>query len=456
MLEAHIKAFRGDGAVISYRGDLYKVQLFSPAFNELSAKWAEANFNSDGMAEAIVNAAAFEMASSQSADLICSEVGLVSKSVSRIFVGIMSSLSARMASLDGGDAYANGRRLILNRPWVQQAHDFVCPTCLRSKPDLLFRDGNGDWRGELVVHHDHCVDEFGDFLLVMGVAFQNSIICTDCNILEGKPKAKGLIPKWFSFDAVQLSELIYLVDGEPDIDIDRAVCLYKDVSEEKRSAIQAAKEVWDYSQKLRATALDYRPNLGSEEFYLDVMQSERYQNLEELTCRLQRTASGLGAGWYLGEVPSRRKFRVPSEIEIAEALRLFDFEFPNESGAPISTWACACCQRLAKECVRFYPKSKKVRLKTSSVYLGGKDKLDSCYDCKVAVSAIFGRNPSLDSAVLFDACRQVVEALPNQPPYIDEKKVLSLAENTDSGCHDAGLKGESSNIDNLVFDFSWN
>jgi len=327
----------------------------------------------------------------------------------------------KMLSMDAGFGYSEGRPLLLNRSWISTPRDWTCPVCERGKKDLLFQDGHGVWRGELAIHHDHCTDEFGGFLVDYKIAFRDVLICSKCNTLEGVPKANGLVEKWFSYDWLQIKKFVIVNDdGSLGVDMAEALKIYERCGPLKKRLI-------DQALLLRQDTCAYSELAGTgyEPRWLSKMpkdgRNKAFDDLVETVYCNSNVAAGFGSMY---PIPARKTFKYPNATEIESAVE--KYESYAKLGDAIKSWRCSCCARSAGECVRFYPKNRKYKFRTSFVRLDA-GKIVVCLDCGVSIEAIIHRNSNLDREILYEACCEHVEVRNNQPSYFDEEKILLFA-----------------------------
>lgn|GEM_PF-5552991 len=347
----------------------------------------------------------------------------ISQAADSIFGDALNHTYLRFLHMDSGESYSGGRSLFLNRNWIESHCRWSCPVCEREKKDLIFQDSKGAWRGELVRHHDHVTDIYGWFLKDFGIAFEDVLICSKCNTLEGVPKANGLVEKWFSFDWWQIKEaLINKQDGTFDIDIDKAMSIYHEVAPKKKSFVDRALILREgFSEYRELTKIYHRP-LGNKYNSAPDLETSARVLSEKIFYDLN--APG-GPNTLLG-MPSRRSFKVPSQIDIEKAVQTY--LSVKDKKVDVDQWRCDCCKRTAYECVRLYPKKMKFKLEVSYIDLD-EWRASLCMDCTVSINAIAKRNNELSRSLLFDACCEHVEARENQPTFFDEEAIIiSLSE----------------------------
>ncbi|WP_288823974.1 hypothetical protein [uncultured Paraburkholderia sp.] len=122
--------------------------------------------------------------------------------------GVMSPLTRELAGRFGTES------VDMTFGWACTPMDWVCPACRRGKPEIVRLNTNGHLMCRLVEHHDHMkdlvkdeferqcklqktivADEFAKRFATraspMISAYDNAIICDDCNAAD--PKAKGAV-----------------------------------------------------------------------------------------------------------------------------------------------------------------------------------------------------------------------------------------------------------------------
>jgi rubredoxin len=139
--------------------------------------------------------------------------------------GVDSNLSKSLMKIHGLDQFE------MNSNWILTAQDWLCPCCKRGKIEISRRGNKNQILAKLVVHHDHMgevmqeafqnalksaatkVEQQEGSRLVekMGVAFaayDEVLICEDCNNADAEAKKMVSASKDFSFSVGQISYLI--------------------------------------------------------------------------------------------------------------------------------------------------------------------------------------------------------------------------------------------------------
>lgn len=137
--------------------------------------------------------------------------------------------------------------LDLNGNWALVKKNWRCPACGRHKIDIFRLSGRGILLANLDEHHDHITDYvgrrsrelYGEQWLAnaqpgsarligdlenMVASFYPELICSDCNIADGKAKSilKGIIPNDFTFTPSEIRTFVKCRQNvEHDIDVER-------------------------------------------------------------------------------------------------------------------------------------------------------------------------------------------------------------------------------------------
>jgi hypothetical protein len=157
--------------------------------------------------------------------------------------------------------YAKGFGSISNFFGVD--HEWRCPSCFRSKPEIARLDKNENLLCALHDHHDHFWEEVSDKIDLRSYdwrarsaieksfsRFEPTLICSDCNVAEPAAKALVVAPRYFSFAPHEIASFIDVAVNVPHkIDMDRAVAVY--------AGAKPAMEI--LARRLKALILATRP-----------------------------------------------------------------------------------------------------------------------------------------------------------------------------------------------------
>lgn len=167
-------------------------------------------------------------------------------------------------------------KLALNSHWAMTSQNWECPVCGRRKPQIAFVN-NGILFAQIVEHHDHidgyveaCIAridsgverqvrlEKSGAIAKIAQRFERTLICQQCNNVDGAVKARFSLPEYFSFSPYEMTEFVSVSkDGRLMIDFAHAKAIYDEVgfSVEARknlidSMVRAIESgVWHYSKE---------------------------------------------------------------------------------------------------------------------------------------------------------------------------------------------------------------
>lgn len=194
--------------------------------------------------------------------------------------GVDSPLSQQIRTIHGVEQFE------MNANWMGSSQLWVCPCCSRSKPEISRVGKKGQILAKPVIHHDHmgqamkeafhaafksagtAVEQTHGLKLVdrIGIAFaafEEVLICEDCNNADAEAKKIVSAPRFFSFSITQIRQFISFEPHRPHVvDAQKAM-----------QAWQLAKAAFDLRMKLigeiaQAAATDahwYEPYAGPGE-----------------------------------------------------------------------------------------------------------------------------------------------------------------------------------------------
>ncbi len=118
--------------------------------------------------------------------------------------------------------------------FFEVSHDWCCPSCHRSKSEQARRDKNQNLMCALHNHHDHMVHLAMDKIPALGrddvhwserrgydslrgnfCRFPDTLVCNDCNVVEGAAKREAGAPADFSFTPFEISTFIIVANNSP-------------------------------------------------------------------------------------------------------------------------------------------------------------------------------------------------------------------------------------------------
>lgn len=160
--------------------------------------------------------------------------------------GIESPLSKRIKAHHGLESFE------MNSNWIGSSQDWVCPCCSRSKFQVSRIGNKQQIVAKLVIHHDHMDDaleaEFHQAFASTGTskeqieglrlvermantfaAYEEVLICEDCNNADAQAKKAVSAPKNFSFSPGQIRRFIRSADHRPhEVDMSSARAVWNE------------------------------------------------------------------------------------------------------------------------------------------------------------------------------------------------------------------------------------
>lgn len=325
----------------------------------------------------------------------------------------------------------NAKEIDVNRWWVLTSKDWRCPCCDRSKPEIVRMNSHGHLIGEIHEHHDHVIDavrteftkasenlpqiiadrnakKFFKRIAFGFSAYDNTLVCSDCNAADAKAKKllKFKPGSYFSFSPKEISEFINVLPNQPhEIDFQKAnqawlaakPILEKRLKLIKHIALLAATDAhWYQPSEKTAKQEEMHGELMFKHYGLATISPSGPEGLLYATNKHQ----GRPDSW-------RRKTNFPDPVPTDGQVRhMVALEYSNFS-EHAEDWQCPVCLRLKFDCIRKTNKGKwSFNVVHRKVYEDGKSRLDfeMCKDCS-DVSTNIGieikkRSRGLDNRVL--------------------------------------------------------
>jgi rubredoxin len=283
--------------------------------------------------------------------------------------GVMSPLTRMLADRFGTES------VDMTFGWTCTPMEWVCPACGRKKPEIVRLNTNGDLMCRLVEHHDHMkdlvkaeferrcklqktivADEFAKRFSArasqMISAYDNAIICDDCNAAD--PKAKGAVGthKDFSYSPQEIRRFVRPQPNLPhDIDVKEAARIWQANAEtfalrlkivERIAAIAANNTHW-YQE------LPYGQR--AETVYRQAEYLQRLYGvpgvLHELAGEKRRPAPPNTSAWRRVTHQRPRFGPRPQDVDY-----LAKISFGRHWCAVDESWRCPACARTKVETVR--------------------------------------------------------------------------------------------------------
>ncbi|MGE0118973.1 MAG: hypothetical protein AB7S71_07895 [Dongiaceae bacterium] len=301
----------------------------------------------------------------------------------------------------------------LNRWWCLTPTDWACPGCNRGKPDIVRVNQHGELMCHLVEHHDHmgryiekCLaDHVGRLPAFFATtnserfarrsapaisAFDRTIICEDCNVVDTRAKKQVQAHPDFSFTARDIRKFVIARPNQPH-EIDsaklREVWTFREEQLGRRfelaqriAELAATNEHW-YEQaehRHHADSVEHHAKLNAI-FYALRQWDVDISQFESVSAPKPIRVSSV-KGW-------RRNKRLKADKPPnAQELRYAaDVTHSAHYAKLPDDWTCPWCQRSKNQCVR---PSKQFKYSFSfherwviDLQSGKKSKVVICQDC---------------------------------------------------------------------------
>lgn len=372
-------------------------------------------------------------------------------------------------------------RLDLNRSWASTWTGWACPCCKRGKAQIARLSPGGVLLCRLEFHHDHLADRVNRLfrevnprsedretsiqtdraktaLMVFVERFEETLICIDCNLSEGRAKfdlAREIDPD-FTFTPSEIASFIRVAPNRlHEVDFEKArttwLSVRENVAERLDFASRMAKRVAGGRHR-REVALGQKHQGFLQErdiVYLQFLRAAPRKSRNDLGLILEaRSTANDSAG---SSPKPKRKSRAiaPSDEEFAEFDR---FQQQQKSWARTGEdWCCAGCDRSKREIVRKSNSGKwtghihtvieydlEARAESlhrrrvcdpSSTIIGAHRRVTICQDCRNVISEVLRRSKGLTegSLSIADVRELVGAAAPNTVHDIDWGEAISRA-----------------------------
>lgn len=384
---------------------------------------------------------------------------------SKSFASIDSEYSPMMSNLK---RQFDAKGVHVNRWWVMTGSDWICPACGRSKPEIVRLDRHHFLMGQLHEHHDHMKDLVRKRFLAEAVkrqvvvadelaekfairtafglsAYDNTVICSDCNYADAQAKrAVGTHPD-FSFSP---GEIRQFVEPRPN------------VGPHHINAVIAGK-IWSDGQRIfamRMAMVNRVAKMAASNLHwyqasaITAARTEKiaksifgWTGLDELARRLGDNAAaetllyntsvrrGSSASWRQKKPKKAAKSPSEKDIQLMEATR---GRFWSRVGAD---WFCECCNRSRLQCVRpsgqspwvFEVKEKVLYAPTTDIGYGYHELCEDCSNvarhlAREALDTVAADLHHPSAIIALADLKEVIRQQPHTPHEVDDKKVEDI------------------------------
>jgi len=298
-------------------------------------------------------------------------------------------------------------RLNLNRGWASTTPGWICPCCARGKRQIVRMASSGVLLCQLESHHDHLgdaaealfrktnpgtedkgtniqLDQAKHAMLTLVERFPRTIICLDCNLVEGKAKSALLgrgVPAHFSFSPQEIARFVQPSDNRPhEFDVDVAAAIWEDVKADVEDRL-------DFAARMAS-----RVSKGKNRRQPDIGERVSFEFVSRATV-IERVLSNADEGRVLWDIGRQLLARSLARDAVGQSKRSktkpatrapTDEEFQQINARlngkhwslAAEDWTCRCCQRSKRDICRISKKGKW----TASIHALREWKFDSGYD----------------------------------------------------------------------------
>lgn len=263
----------------------------------------------------------------------------------------------------------------LNRWWVMTPVSWLCPCCKRTKGEIVRLNKNNYLTCQLHEHHDHMKDVVKELFERISIeqnvivadelsekfaiktafslsAYDNTVVCFDCNKADADAKKIVKAHKYFSFSPKQISEFLVVTPNEEHkIDPNKAQNVWqkaKPVFEERLqmaesfARIAAEKKDWYQPSDDTARLIERRARWRFE--WNEVTKFNKYE--PERVLYRPEPFKGKNSSWREKINPQTRIKPSNKQLEHLASTRGKYWNRYDQN------WQCPCCSRDKLSCVR--------------------------------------------------------------------------------------------------------
>lgn len=293
----------------------------------------------------------------------------------------------------------------MNIHWALRSFDWKCPSCNRSKSEIVRPNKHGDLSCQLHEHHDHTPDIakelFTDasinkvfvvadktserFVAKISNAFESyspTVVCPDCNSADTYAKKAASTHKWFSFSPKDIEEMIEVsANREHTVNIDKATEIWNMKRETFYRRIELIKEFI----QIAANKGDwYEPSKRSYKDFKElqdiplVMRSWLYTRKDYSEKTIKN-----GSKWRIN--PQNKFYDAPTDQEIAFATKTSNYDYENNIP---DNWHCSICERSKRETFQKSKKQNQWVTRCEEVTFNDGEKTSICTECLLTIRAV--------------------------------------------------------------------
>lgn len=346
------------------------------------------------------------------------EDGLEFTDVERARAKLIASVETGFASIDGKMSPlskellkrfdANG--VDMTSWWAMTTPGWICPACGRAKKDIARLNRNGDLMCRLVEHHDHTQDllakKFAEISSTQGAvladktaenfakrsaamiaAYENTIVCDDCNSSDAKAKAMVGAEEFFSFSPQEIRRFAIVTPNKPhEINQDEA----RKIWDAAKTTFEMRLKIANRIAQIAATNEHWyqegeptsNPSAIRSRFRFYTTSYGALDVLEELCGQRPSSTPADASAWRKTVYPKAKKAPTTGQIEHLAKVSHSDAwaKVPDD-------WACPACRRQKSKTVRLSEKKRAWTVAFQSISYrdperrGRGKKTTLCLDC---------------------------------------------------------------------------
>lgn len=269
--------------------------------------------------------------------------------------------------------HANGAHF--NRWWVMTPVHWRCPVCLRDKSQIVRLNKHGDLSGQLHEHHDHMSDlvkrrfqelsaskkvvvadtlaeKFAIRLSFALAAYDNTVICCDCNAADMEAKKIVKIHRYYSYAPLDIAKFIIIENNvEHKINEDIAKKIWeeeKDIFDLRMQFLDqiantaASNTHWYKPSPITAKQTDKQACIYLEGYGLTKLYRGCPENL------LYETNKYAGNLSVWRHKTKKSKLQFPSDGEIQHMIKLNGKSWNKYD----DNWKCPICGQSKRDCIQ--------------------------------------------------------------------------------------------------------
>ena len=283
--------------------------------------------------------------------------------------GVMSPVSQSIAKRLGAEQFD------MNSWWVETPTHWICPGCGRGKLDVARLNTKGEIMCHLVEHHDHMKDvlkrrfqeisinrekviasaeaeKFAKRSSMMISAFENTIVCVDCNNADAVAKKAVSAHSDFSFSSQELRQFINSTSNQPHQIIEKTA---EKIWIDSKHTFELRLKIADRIAQIAANnehwfqpgVFSSNPESITRRAVQVVADWKAYGALQELKGSRKNRPTRSVSAWRLTQYPAINVLPTKNEIEHAGLVRVAKFWAMIDE-----EWKCPGCQRKKRELVR--------------------------------------------------------------------------------------------------------